>query len=745
MPQRDRRGRAGKQRRPGAPNPVSDARGGPGNLRGVEYQLLVAADETLTIVADARRRPADLTQLLIELREFVADGQLGYDVGVSRPGALEVIEAKAAPKVEEVREFVARLETFGADDAPATLRFVFGTPTAATKGLDRLIRHAHEATSWEHLQQLAASSGTDQERDLLTYVTAQSWTLLRRCHADHSDTKTLTVRIGLLVGSLASPDRTGALRSAVDSHVRVAGRTAVLVMDLVNRWTEAGLLLPAPAVDTTTQGVDARLVAALTVLECAETALPREVVMASVEVTNPTEFSDLLAESVAVGAVHEHEALLFRRPGAARLPTVPVQHAVAGALRALVEYARGRPAAAAADQTPNALSLARTVINTDPDLVSHVFVAFDKPSKAYGDLGLVQALAELSTRAGVAAAERADGERARELLVLRARNYVCGESWTYQRIGELQRAYGYLRRARELSQQTHEPTNAAFADKCEGRICRMLAESPGDESARERYLQESETLLRTAFNSFEGIAQGDRHFAEEPGECLALLARTYAVWGRHDDARSELARAFEILEPLKPCKAWADAMILRAELRLHTYVAARGSGAPAASTLLEAASGDIDDVLQHHPLPQVPVDDRATSEIAARAHLVKAAVFEEFRDTAGAAEHYSAAAGCYHALGQPHLADEATYRLILLDPQRIPAALSVAFDASQATPSTRVEAIRMFEVWRASQVSGTMDPPPLFPEGHSWWTTLIADAAAQVDARRPRWGEQGVA
>ena len=76
-------------------------------------------------------------------------------------------------------------------------------------------------------------------------------------------------------------------------------------------------------------------------------------------------------------------------------------------------------------QTPNARALATECISVAPKTVAGVFAAFDKASKAYGDLWLIYDLAIISTRAvGLAANLNPSPQESAKLAELRARRAV---------------------------------------------------------------------------------------------------------------------------------------------------------------------------------------------------------------------------------------------------------------------------------------------------------------------------------
>jgi hypothetical protein len=224
-------------------------------------------------------------------------------------------------------------------------------------------------------------------------------------------------------------------------------------------------------------------------------------------------------------------------------------------------------------QVPNVLALADVCLVDDPDLVARSFLPYDKASKATGDLSSVYLLAHMALEA----LTHADGgaDQAERTLWLRAHARICGTSWTLQRVGQEVDASIEMDAARQESEQFRALDNLAFVEKCQGRLSRLRAEqheADGEPERAEAMYEESRGQLVAAHEQFVALLADARYaqkYAEEPGECLALRARTELSAGRLDEAQRFAAAAHGELDGLGPrCKPRADTCLVEAELAL---------------------------------------------------------------------------------------------------------------------------------------------------------------------------------
>jgi hypothetical protein len=162
-------GAVGRQAHFGVPGTFSDLRGGPSTVSGTDYQLLVTTAELIVMLDEARFNPLTDALARVEPRQLVTDGQYGFDFGWTRRSDREdeIWEVKKNPSTNDVREFVANAVSLVTESSAGTVRLIAGSPTAAFRRLEALIRHGSEATSEEHLRALVAAAGDSEEAQLL--------------------------------------------------------------------------------------------------------------------------------------------------------------------------------------------------------------------------------------------------------------------------------------------------------------------------------------------------------------------------------------------------------------------------------------------------------------------------------------------------------------------------------------------------------------------------------------------------
>ena len=455
-----------------APAPIADFRGGPATAAGISYQLLVAVGEFVKALDIARYRPSDSTIFRVEPRHIVPGGQYGFDHGLAAGPAPdagnEFVEVKRNPSSTDVVEFVSKAAAVTQSSSNVRLRLVAGAPTNSFSRLDALIRHGHEAISDDNFRAIVAASGDVEEARLLNHLgptpkrTAASILAPQVAYERALDDIIDTVCRMIAVAGRAEHLR-GWVRDQLEDAAR---RRSVIVMQVaVEMAIKASLLAHPPLVDTSS--ADAGIVAALTVLQvCPLPVLSNA--MATITFDEST--AAALDEQITLGRVVRMQACLgLHAPSVVQFPREPSREAMTRVLTELVAEAKRNPAAVAS-QTPNVLALAKECIEHAPEVVAETFVAFDKPSKAYGDLWLIHDLAETATRAVPIAVARSP-QHSRQLAEFRARNYVCGSAWVLQRVEELEEAEQYTKRAREISVSIDDSRTAAFADKCSGTAC----------------------------------------------------------------------------------------------------------------------------------------------------------------------------------------------------------------------------------------------------------------------------------
>jgi len=694
----------------------------------------------LELVNKERRKPVSQVSLRCEPREIGSAGQQGFDYGVHASDHDFNGEIKIEPQFEDVEEFLAKAKRLVADGTTLQFRLVSGSASPAQRALEALLRHAREATSTEHLCTIVeAQRQSAAELRLLRDLGEDALQILRQVECEFATSRELATQRDALLMALAARDSVPALEATVTKRLELAMRTreAIPVAGLLEELFAQKVLLPAEAVDLA--GSDPDEVLLLALLDTCRTAVPVAHLAFAADVSEHRVLDLLQAYIDNAAILHTADGLW--------LPSASVQFSTSGSGGALARLL-DRLLADAAAKVPgvalharNVLALAESQQHDRPDLVARAFVTFDKPAKAYGDLALVFRLATISDNAATDLAERgaANDAENRRLLDLRSRNKVCGTSWVLQRRGELDQASHQLIEARELAEKAGDARSSAFADKCEGRVERTRAELLPAGDRRDELLARSRALLVDARAQFAGLYAQDLGLQEELGECSSLLARTAFVEGNLPDARVQLAEAHRLLDTLPQSKAWADMVILEADIARRDHIEGLSSGSDGAQTALKLsdAVGTLEVVLERTTTGLHPEQDRSNSEIAARALIALGHLQQELGRVDLAEQAWRAAVDCYQALKQPHLGDAAELAILELNPDTIPDPLRHVLEERRASPSVTLAAIAGLP---------TDAPPGTLPGADDpSWQQRVDAAERSVAARSRSWVEQDVA
>jgi hypothetical protein len=384
-------------------------------------------------------------------------------------------------------------------------------------------------------------------------------------------------------------------------------------------------------------------------------------------------------------------------------------------------------------------------IDSRPEVVAEVFAAFDKPGKAWGDLSTVQELARLASEAARRVAEHAGAnyELVKRMSAVRARCNICGTGWVLQRVEELDEAARLMEEADWLSADGDNPKNRAFTLKCRGRLARLRAETLDvGQPERAQLLADSVDLLQQAFPLFGALlADGDHGAAEDHGECLALLARTLATAGQWAQAEEQASQAHNLLDPLPGTKAYADLIVLDAEIALHRY---RGAA---------QADDNVQEVLEGHlsilgslraahaaDRPAGP-QTRAASEVVARILLTQARIHSALQQFEAARAAYRQAEDTYAALTYISAKCRVRWERAFLDGDLLPPELVAELDRVAADDVTRVVALdQLFDQLGVSAEDGA-PPDALTGRDAAFWTGLVVQAQRRARVTAQRWGE----
>lgn len=724
----------------------ADLAGGPGTVQGVDYQIRVSTLQALYLLADAARDPTDPLVIAPEKRLVAANGQYGYDLGWSggRRNSDELWEAKLTPTLEDVRHFLTTLahRVAHADDSVTQSRIVAGHETAAVKALSRVVRLAHEAPDPEAFSALIGAAADSRVNGLLDTLGDSAWAtlqvaLLPAFLAPNAVQMTLDV----LVSQMAMPGKAEALEAAVSDRLSEMAQTRgrISAGAFAAELQDRRILAPPPILDFTSAN-EAELEAVALLQRC---PVPlAESVLAYALGASTDELAAKLADPLATGLVVSSDAgWLAYATALAPIMVSRISELLSRALDRLVSTANETGVASAA-QTLNALALSRVLIDDRPDLAAEAFGAFDKPSKAWGDLSAVQSLAEIAAEGARRVASRAGAtnETISRMAAVRARTYICGSGWVLQRVDELEEAADHMARADELSADGDNPKNRAFTLKCRGRLARLRAEDLDVRSEeREALLSESIRQLTAAFPQFQAlVAEGDVGCVEDQGECLSLLARTFATRGDWEEAEHTSAQAHAILDSCPTTKAFADLLVLDAELALRRFHSGTGDEEKLRNHLHRLL-----ELREVHRRSDQPADkDRGGSEIVARILAACARLHASCGEVGLATAALDEAAVIYGELTYPLAQCRIRWERATLLPEPLPAGLVGALDAIGADPITRVVALEELNTWREAHGGATMSDPSRAPAlADTFWQGLVSRAERRARVSRPRWGE----
>jgi hypothetical protein len=722
------------KRKPGGAQRFADRAGGPTVYEGMAYQTGVSCVEALALLHRQQQSPMSVFRLRCESRELVPGGQLGYDLSVDTPGRERLLEMKSSPVESEVKELLARLKTVAAQPR-RKIQLVYGKATKWTEALDSLLRNAGEAADDGELMALVAASADEARGELLEVCLevckdadvgpkALLQGMLRPEFLQPSQVaKEVNLHAWLLAGDRAD-DLVRRLTQVLDEAF--PERRTLVIGDLHVALMDAKMIL---AVCVVAPSSDTHLAQAVAVLETCPAPLPEPVLARALGLVDGA-VAALLSELIEARVILRDGNTLWRPRGSQRISPSAAGQSLRETLAGLISLPLRHSDKVA--QVPNVLALSQACARDNPDLVARAFRVYDKAAKATGDLSTVYRLAAVSLEAATNAP--ADGEQHRVLLELRGHARICGTAWTLQRVGQESEASVQMDYARIESEQAHSADNLAFVDKCQGRLSRLRAEASAgagnNERASELYALSREQLAG-AYQAFTALLQEPdyAHLAEEPGECLALRARTALSQGQLDEAEKYAGRAHDELDYLGPrCKAWADVCLIDSELALARV--REGMEPDLARALLLERSHRLHQVLEQ--FGETSTDDAidfGASEIVARTCQMLAQLAQETGHNLEALRLFREAATQFERVDQQRSSYRCLARALELGDE-LPQKLVAALNYGGADDSTRVEAFRLH----------TLAPVADGPPRH--WEGLVRRGQLVAAAREHRWTDR---
>jgi tetratricopeptide (TPR) repeat protein len=361
------------------------------------------------------------------------------------------------------------------------------------------------------------------------------------------------------------------------------------------------------------------------------------------------------------------------------------------------------------DQVHNAIALAQICANEHPDAVARMFIALDKPLKAWGDKHLVLDVSELVIGCARRVPSRGRGEVEGE-----AQAMICGKSWALQRIGRLDEARIAAEKSLKLGEDIGWDRNTAYCEKCVGRLYRIMAEEVSDAEKKREFLDSSRTRLETAIARFSLSPEFEPNHPEI-GDCYSLLGRTYLVAQNIKSAWECVAKAGRLLSQ-NDGKDYLDLRILEGEL-------------------LERRDREAADGCYFEVLKQDFVGDAERSEIAARAYLKRAKNRAAMGRDELAARDFSKAEELWTRLGEPANAAVAAWDRLKMQKAVPPSALNL-LQKEQSLP-VRVEVIRehqrRLEPFAGKRIARRSEP------AIEYWQQLIKLAREKVAVQDTQW------
>ena len=634
--------------------------GGAATGAGVDYQTRYGTLLVLRQIINLRRQnPWGRPTLDVEPR-LIGNGSVErWDFRVYFPEGAEraktvSIEAKSVLSGGDVQAMLRRCLDSVVADRVETFELVYGSlgdgGATALAEVEKLIRLASESSGRPGHFQSACELETDPKKrfeKLLSFLGSHAAAVGERLTINHMPQASLDEAVNVRLAMCVLPEAEELLRNGLyrrltaDMNQRrryvLVSLRAELAKDGV-RWIDAGSLVPV--------GADRRLVRSAFVLQYCADGLPLSVLAAAADCSE----CDLDAVFAAADAVVvDHYGIRHLNPLPGKIDCDAAGETLGRAAQRLVEYIKKHEGPLGQTcQIDNVIALTKGCVGLNDAAAARVFGPLDKQLKSRGRkhdvLEMAKIAIECSRRAGPSV----------EMSQIEAKARVCGLTWVYQRVGELDKAETCAVESLTLGEDLGWVRNTAYVQKCRGRLRRVQAERATHPKTKTKLLGESRELLNAAIEAFvacpEHVAVQE---ANEVGDCHSLLGRTEMVAGRTADAVTHAKKARELItadpEHLSN-KDYMDLLILEGDLAALRVQHAEADGLY--SDALKLA----------HP------ENAEHSEIEARALLSRGrnAAQRSSKQISIASEMITNAAEIWSRLGDHHNAAVAQWRLIEL-------------------------------------------------------------------------------
>lgn len=688
--------------------------GGAAVGRGVDYQTSYAIYLALRlIVRMLRESPTERPLLVVEPRILTDAEVTRWDLQYS-PDAIAV-EAKANVTKKDLLQLLRRAKKSAELNQGQRFELVYDECSVSfLRGLKDLVRLAVESAGDDHkfvgLCRLESSSDI---KEVLATLGNSALQVGQRLRLRHLPSHLLEESIDLHLRFVASRSSTIRLKEGLYTRFVVAmqQRQTFFIPQLMVSLKAEGVDFNASTA-VVPESIHPSLHISLHLLQQCTIAIPLGVLAAVCSESEPF-LRTILEESLAVTADssdHWHCSplpVLIDHPDSADI--------VGDGLRAILQFIReNRSNAVGFAQIENAISLARKCENLNPAAATLAFSPLDKLLKRRGRKRDVLELSRITVESARKVSIPTEEVRKAEIKAL-----VCGYTWVYQRIGQFADAEFHAAQSHELGASIGWQRNTAFCKKCIGRLRRVQAEQEQNSKRKSKLLGESKDLLLEAIDGFSiDVEHGPSH--PEVGDCYSLLARTYMMTNRMNEAVQCLARARELIttEPgYETSKDYMDLLILEGEIHSVRFQ-------------YQSADDKFAEAIDCHD-----PDDAEKSEIAARVYLARGKnILSWKRDKNLALKEVQRAVEIWDVSNEHFFRGLAEWTMIEINDE-IPK--RERNQLKHLSPSVRVEVIRLRSHLVIPSSSKTLAQRAELSDDVR--KKLIAEAARNVAIRNRRW------
>jgi tetratricopeptide (TPR) repeat protein len=623
-----------------APRHAPVESGGPSTFAGTSYQLNFATLQTLKAIRKFLHDPLVNRTIQMEPLEVGSGAITKWDVRVDPP--IVFYEVKLRPTRQDMLEWFGRIRSSSDPQAEFVLVYAGGGGKLLT-AFERLKALASPAFTEDGFRQLLAEyDDISGASEVLSAFGEDSFAAINHSSLEPLPENVLKENVDqhsqFLAGAKSSELADFLFKKLSDC---AQSRAALRTSDLVEQIEKLGIHLEShPAIRT--EQHDEGVVYSLCALQNCKVPVPEEILSGFLGIPCSEVAQTLMAPGDHVIAVRDGNYTV--NPIIPRILLDNGMTVLARFLSFVLDYIRSHRSAEVANlQTDNALTLARICMPSNPESVIPLFDALEKPLKKLGNKRFVLDAAELTIAAADSKVPRDEaGARAK------AKAIVCGRSWVYQRVGQVNDAEHSARESLELGKKIGWERNTAFCLKCMGRLQRLIAEKEVRAIERQNAFRGSADLLGKATEAFTALPQSENIEPDDIGDCYSLLARTYLSSGDLQIAERHAAKARDLVQN-RASKDYMDLRILAGDIeaKKNNHI------------------GAIDDYRE--VILAADEKDAEKSEIVARAYLQLGKSQSALGQNKAAITSFQKAENTWEALGEVEAASEAGWLGSLLE------------------------------------------------------------------------------